>query len=660
MAAELTLTVTPVSGSADAAANTSRVRIGLAITTSQGTWSHDYTTEGDIRLDGAAVADLNGKWVDINTATALYSGEHTVTHDTDGTKTVTVEACFNVNTDHTKWVYAQQTVELPAIPRASVMSSIPNIILGAGNAMAIRASAEQFTHTVTYRLGSASGTVCTGVPGGVVPWTPDISLCAQLPHSASGFGTLTLHTYNGGEEIGCTDYPFAAYVPTHVVPTVEQVTAVPVNDNGTLAEWGVCVKGKSRLQFSVSAQGAYGSAVTDGAFACAGGSGSGLSGTTGVLVSAGSFAPQVTVKDTRQRTSAVHYGETLTVYDYDVPSITASSVQRSDAAGAPDGSGSCLAVQCSAVCAGIGGRNRVSVRVRTRPYGGAWSAYAPLENGVLQVLPEFEVSRSYEVECSAVDELGECKAVVYAVPTESVAFMLGDGGMAAAFGKYPEQTGLDMGWDIHMNGRRITDLPAPAAAGDAVPWSYAEGRYAPGGYGLGTTGAYRPLASWDELNTLVYDGWYAVNFTGTVTVDGLTFRLAVVEVRAYTADYVYQKITPLGYFCVMHRSSYAGVWSPVAWDDPPGMDGIIYRTTRRFRGLPVYETALPLGQIGAGEHLLPHGLPLTYPIRLEVTGDDTQLLTGSGSITELKADRTYIRLHCTGDLGNVVLRVEFV
>ena len=118
---------------------------------------------------------------------------------------------------------------------------------------------------------------------------------------------------------------------------------------------------------------------------------------------------------------------------------------------------------------------------------------------------------------------------------------------------------------------------------------------APDGFGLGTTGAYKPLSVFEDLNTLVYDGWYAVNFANTVTVDGLNFQLAVVEVRAYTTDYVYQKITPLGYSCVLHRSSYAGIWSGVEWENPPLAIGQGYCTTERYAGKPVYTMLLDFG-----------------------------------------------------------------
>lgn len=469
MGAELTLRVTEVAGSGNVLTNKSRVHIYLACTTNSGTWSHDGTTEGYIRMDGAQIANLKGAWVDMNTTTRIHEADYEVTHNVDGTKSIVVEAGFNLNTTYTGWVYATVPLTLTTIPRKSSMT-VPGITLGSPNNLQISAASTDFRHTILYRLGSASGEAKSGVGGGSVSWTPDISLCAQMPNDPSMAGTLTLITYNNGVELGRTDYPFIAYVPSGVKPAVKSITCTPVNDNGTLRSWGVYVKGKTKLQFEVKADGAYGSKANKCAFSCAGQTLNAFFGTTGALASAGDFTPQANVTDTRGRPSDVSYGSAITVYDYTVPTIGSSYARRSNASGAADESGTHVAVMCSAGCASVGGRNKVTLRVRTRPATGSWSGYTTLTNGVQMVLSGYSEKTSYEVELSATDELGETKTVLYTVPTEAVTFMLGDGGDKAAFGKYVEHNGLDMGWDIHMNGNRVTGLPAPTEESDALPF----------------------------------------------------------------------------------------------------------------------------------------------------------------------------------------------
>lgn len=587
MAAELTLTVTPVSGSGDAVANTSRVRIDLAITTTLGTWSHDYTTHGYIKLDGTQIVDLNGKWVDINTTTQLYSGEHTVSHNMDGTKTVTVEAGFDMNTTYTGWSYATRELALPTIPRASGLG-VGGITLGADNTLTIQTAASVFTHTLTYTLGSASGTVCSGVAGGTVYWKPDISLCAQLPDSTSGSGTLTLVTYSGGSEIGRSSATFAAYVPSSAVPSVERIEASPVNDNAALRSWGVYVKGYSKVGFSVTAQGAYGSSVVGGSFSCAGKSVDALSGTTGVLASAGTYTPVATVKDSRNRISAAGQGTAITVYDYAVPTISASAAYRSDSDGTANESGTCIAVKCTAAYASVGGRNSVSLFVRTRATGGSWGNYVPMSNGSQTVLSGFSAQRSYDVEILAQDALGEKKTVVYTVPTEAITFMLTDGGEGAAFGKHHEHSGLDMGWDIHMNGNRVTGLPEPANDTDAVPLGFANESFAPNGYGLGDGSAFV-----SDCNGVSMNGWY---YGSPDTANSPCNYFVMLQFYRTTSGKAQLAFDLGSSGSMFYRAMVSGTWDEWGWVNPPMEFNTPYRTTERFLGKPVYTMLLDFGE----------------------------------------------------------------
>lgn len=473
MAAELTLNVTQI-GSGDVASNTSRVRIDLSITTTLGTWSHDGTTEGYIRLDGAQVADLSGKWVDINTTTQLYSGEHTVTHNADGTKTVAVEAGFNMNTTYTGWTYATKALVLTTIPRASTMT-VPTFTLGTEGTITVKKAHNDFSHTITYTFGTESANVCEKAKSTTVKWTPDPTLANEIPNATSGTGTLKITTYNGSAKVGSTkSYTFTAKVPSGVVPKISAVAVSPVNSDGKFKDWGVYIKGKTKIQYTITASGDYGSSVNSHNFSCAGLSVSGnggtsITGTTAVIsANAGSYTPTATVGDTRKRKSASKSGSKITVYDYSVPSISSSYAKRTE-----DGSTS-IVVFCKATHSSVGGKNTLTVRYRSRPSGGSWSSYKTLTNGTETTASGFAINTSYEVEVSAVDTVGNVNKVVYTVPTEEITFMLKDGGKSASFGKYPESNGLDMGWPIYMNGNKIVELADPTAATDAANKAYVD------------------------------------------------------------------------------------------------------------------------------------------------------------------------------------------
>ena len=465
MGATLRLAVTAVKDSENVAANTSRIAVTLDTVTNLGTWSHDGTTDGSITIDGKAVASLKGKWVDMNTTTRLYSAEHTITHNTDGTGSVTVKAAFDMNTA-TRWIYAQQALTLPTIPRPSTISA-PAMTLGQPGVLTVGRKDDSFTHTVTYTLGDTSGTVCTKSGNTRLTWTPPLSLANELPLSAEGEGTLKIITYSGTQEVGRSTAPFTVHVPPELVPTVKTFTVTVDNSDPVLAHWGVAAAGKSRLAYTVAATSVYGAQPALCTFTAAGETVTGFQGTTGLLTAAGSVIPKVTVRDTRGRTAQAE-GKAITVHPYDLPTIQESAAVRCDAEGNPDDAGSYLHVLCRAECASLAGHNKVTVRFRSRRSDGSWSGYTALTNGIARVLPGFDADTSYEVELSAVDGLGAEKTVRYPVATEQVAFKLADGGRGAGFGKHPEGEGLDMAWPIAMNGNPITGLPHPTAEDEPV------------------------------------------------------------------------------------------------------------------------------------------------------------------------------------------------
>lgn len=621
MGAELTLRVTEVAGSGNVLTNKSYVHIYLACTTNSGTWSHDGTTEGYIRMDGVQIANLKGAWVDMNTTTRIHEADYEVTHNVDGTKSIVVEAGFNLNTTYTGWVYATVPLTLTTIPRKSSMT-VPGITLGSPNNLQISAASTAFRHTIWYDLGGESGEARSNVAGGSVSWTPDIGLCWVMPRTASMGGTLTLITYNNSVEIGRNSYPFTAYVPSTIVPQISSINCSPANENSTLRSWGVYVKGKTKVQFSVTAQGAYGSEVTGGSFSCAGQTVNALSGTTGVLSVAGNFTPQANVYDTRGRPSGVAYGSAITVYDYTVPTIGSSYAIRSNSSGTADESGTHIAVMCSAGCASVGGKNKVTVRVRTRPVNGSWGSYTTLTNGVQMVLPGYSEKTSYEVELSAIDELGETKTVLYTVPTEAVTFMLADGGEKASFGKYPERGGLDMGWDIHMNGNRITGLIAPTADGDAVPWSSVNGKFASSGYGLGES-TRDNIAVVADLDNVFANGWYrarGAENAPTYGTDGspMNYGWMMVSTGDYTRQDYYTSVVKPEHWV---RHYVDGDWEEWSCENPKLDLGVEYRTTERFNGQPVYTQYFDCG-----------GLTNAGTFDTEIRGSDVRIIRHAAHI----------------------------
>ena len=104
-------------------------------------------------------------------------------------------------------------------------------------------------------------------------------------------------------------------------------------------------------------------------------------------------------------------------------------------------------------CSDVGGRNQVSLRVRSRRPGGEFGGYTALESGVEKVLPGFSPLLSYELELSAEDLPGSRRTVVCAISTAAAAVHLASGGTAVGVGKYAEHeraVEVNPEWEVYV------------------------------------------------------------------------------------------------------------------------------------------------------------------------------------------------------------------
>lgn len=451
MAASLELRVS--TGSQDKERNTSRVLVELYINTNGGTYNQSGDTSGYIAVDGIQIEDLRGRAVYKDTETQLYSGEYEVRHNEDGTKTITVTAAFDVNTN-TRWVYAEQRLTLETIKRASVLT-IPALTMGEETELTVKKYVESYTHTLEYRFKDLTEKIVEKTGETVLRWTPPLAAFAErVPDKTADSGTMTLITYNeNGVEIGRHESAFTAKVPEDVVPSIMRLTVTPVSSNAAADGWGVAVQNKSRLRYKIEAQSMYGATISEYAFSFSGQTLTEKTGETALLNKSGSFEPMATVKDTRGRSAEIKMAE-VQVYEYSLPTLSGSYAYRSDGNG-NKGDGEYVTAYGKASCSSVGGRNGVTLRIRSRTSGGEWKDdYAAMTSGIERRFSGFDKDKTYEVEIYAVDAIGEEQSAPYIIETERVAFHLKedkDGG--AAFGKYAEKTGvLECAWDAEFEG----------------------------------------------------------------------------------------------------------------------------------------------------------------------------------------------------------------
>jgi hypothetical protein len=104
--------------------------------------------------------------------------------------------------------------------------------IGTNTTITITRDVKTYTHTITYKFGSATGTIATKTTQTSIVWSPTAStLYAQIPNAVSGYGTITCETFNGSTSLGTTTAGFYAYaVKSNCLPTV---TATIVDTNAT-------------------------------------------------------------------------------------------------------------------------------------------------------------------------------------------------------------------------------------------------------------------------------------------------------------------------------------------------------------------------------------------------------------------------------------------
>jgi len=233
------------------------------------TYTYGNISSLSIWLNGSSVHSSHPDFDTSGNEVTLASGEVTIPHNGDGTKTFAVWASFDPNNGAHGNITVSANYTLSSISRSSSVSDNAlsgNRQLGSPHTLTIDRKSSSFTHQVWYRVFGSDWIDLGKNHTTSVSFTPQLDLARYLPKTSSGVMDICVRTYNGTTQIGNDVYSNGWYfeIPESVKPTFSSLTLTDMN---TVARQ--LLSGNNFLQIISDIQvdfngasGAYGSTIT--------------------------------------------------------------------------------------------------------------------------------------------------------------------------------------------------------------------------------------------------------------------------------------------------------------------------------------------------------------------------------------------------------------
>lgn len=271
-------------------------------------------------------------------------------------------------------------------------------------------------------------------------------------------------------------------------PTVSIATQIV---NGTLptAFSAMYIQGKSKVKVTITAQGKYGATISSYSATVNGQKNTESEFTSDFLPNAGEVMILATATDSRGFTGTA--SAAITVEAYAKPQIVPVSGEgsalcyRCDTEGNKDDSGERLFLKALMSYTDLNGKNSCSMSYRYRESGATeWSepeilqttddAYSGMLSGT------FQKGKSYSVQASVTDTVGETSTITFDIPTEFVTFHMKSGGKGIGIGKYAEKEALEVNmpadfiYGLSIGGEKVPQMIMETGSADVDSGSWTD------------------------------------------------------------------------------------------------------------------------------------------------------------------------------------------
>lgn len=438
--------------STSTANNTSTVKYTFQLSPVQTSWAWEQwgsSISYTITINGTKYTGTIPAYDGYATVT-LKSGSQTVTHNSDGSKSISYS--FSV-VDGAGQRYtpgnasASGTLALTTIPRATTPTlSASSVTVNGSNSVniVIKPASSSFKHKIRYSFGSLTGqysgvSISSGfsAKGDItVKFTPPTSTLKQIPSATSGSCTITCYTYTSdGTSIGNKTVKL-----TFNVPSYTPSASVALTGNNLLS--GTYVQGKSTVTVTTTATSSYGATIKSYSSTVDSKSYSGNKFTTSAL-SKGDKTISVKVTDTRGKTFTANATK-FTVHEYFTPKITEFKLERQS-------DGTTVVATIKGSIAPVNNKNTKEVTVGIN-YNG-YTNYLNIDGYNIDTTSTF-VNIPTDSTFTATAKIKDSYTTVsktFTLPTVAVTMDFHSSGNGIAMGKVAENSNqLDVAWDVLM------------------------------------------------------------------------------------------------------------------------------------------------------------------------------------------------------------------
>lgn len=469
-----------------------------------------------------------------SSAITYTSPWYKVANKTTGTTPIS----FNVYSGQGSSRSATYSYNMAVDPAASIISA-PNGTLGTTLAISLGIYNANFTHTVTYSCGTASGVIISGSKLGAFSWSTaqgnTVALASQNPRGQSVQVTFTVATYSGSTPIGTNSKTVTMAIP-FVDATRPSVKISTADAAGYLDTYGGYVQGYSKLRITATPTLAYGSPIDRYVIMFEGNTYNTNPVTIGAIHGKGTLPVTARVADARG-----YYSETasvdIKVLEYAKPSVKLNAYRCTEN-GVANPEGAYMKIVVASSISSLNNKNTASYKV---VYSGG-TLTGSGTSFMSDVLP-CDVATTHTIEVTITDKLSYTK-VSTVIP---IAFTLLDfynTGKGIAFGKVGTRDGFDCAMPayftggVNVSGKSLLDLIYPVGSiymsmNNVSPATFFGGEWAPiqnrfligagSTYNVGAMGGYAThVLTLDELPAHRHDrvtyagngGWFIGDNTG--------------------------------------------------------------------------------------------------------------------------------------------------